>query len=94
MKITNESKDDDTSSSKDDTDDSRPIITEDYDQLVTKDDIAEMFKPISIDPLKLTDQRVKKTRDSFQENINILNNNMIIIDGNLRQLLNMTQSFS
>ena len=33
--------------------------------VVTKEDIAELFEPVLIDPLILTEKRVKRTRDGF-----------------------------
>ena len=34
-------------------------------EVISKEDIAELFKPVTIDPLILTDKKVKKTRDGF-----------------------------
>ena len=33
--------------------------------VVTKEDIAELFEPVLIDPLILTEKKVKRTRDGF-----------------------------
>ena len=52
--------------------------------IISKEDIAELFEPLIIDPLILTNKRVKRTRDGFQEAITVLNKNMATIDGNLR----------
>ena len=55
--------------------------------VISKADIAELFEPLIIDPLILTNKKVKRTRDGFQEAITVLNKNMATIDGNLRQIL-------
>ena len=41
--------------------------------IVTKEDIAELFEPVLINPLILTEKKVKRTRDGFQEAISVLN---------------------
>ena len=80
--------DDPSSGNSNTEDDSRPVLKFNED-IITKADIAELFKPVSIDPLILTNKKVKRTRESFQEAISALNRNMFAIDQNLRQLLAM-----
>ena len=41
--------------------------------IITKEDIAELFEPVLINPLILTEKKVKRTRDGFQEAISVLN---------------------
>ena len=62
--------------------------------IVQKEDIAELFKPVKIDPLILTASKVKRTRDDYQESITVLNRNMVTIDANLRQILNLLKDYS
>ena len=63
-------------------------------QIVFKEDIAELFKPVEIEPFKLTDKKCKKTRSSFVESIGVLNRNMITIDYNLRHIVGMVKDYS
>ena len=62
-------------------------VSQQEEELVTKEDIDSIFEDARMPSLMLTKMKVKKSKQAIQDALSVNNHNMAIIDRNVKDLL-------
>mmetsp|Transcript_31215 Transcript_31215/g.36626 ORF Transcript_31215/g.36626 Transcript_31215/m.36626 type:complete len:133 (+) Transcript_31215:77-475(+) len=70
------------------------FVNIEFNERVNKDDLDLIFKKLNLPSLQLTGRKVRKSKQAVQDAFSVLNQNMVTIDQNMRDMLFLLQDLT